>query len=137
MFNKAVLIGRITADPQLKNTGSGISVTGFTVAVDRKFSKDGERKADFINITAWRQQAEFVCKYFRKGDPIGVEGSIQTRQYEDKSGGKRTATEIVTDSVFFVGGNSSGATEKSPLQGRTAMLQDDFTEVDSDRDLPF
>ena len=93
MFNKAILIGRLTADPELKQTQSGISVCSFSIAVDRRFSgRDSERKTDFINITSWRQQAEFVCRYFHKGDVIGVEGSIQTRNYEDKNGNKRTAT---------------------------------------------
>lgn len=104
MFNRAILIGRLTADPELKQTQSGISVCSFSIAVDRRFSgRDSERKTDFINITSWRQQAEFVCRYFHKGDVIGVEGSIQTRNYEDKNGNKRTATEIVTDNVFFTG----------------------------------
>ena len=110
MFNKAILIGRLTADPELKQTQSGISVCSFSIAVDRRFSgRDSERKTDFINITSWRQQAEFVCRYFHKGDVIGVEGSIQTRNYEDKNGNKRTATEIVTDNVFFTGARSSNA----------------------------
>lgn len=103
MFNKAILIGRITADPELKRTNTGISVVSFSLAVDRRFSgRDGERKADFINITAWRQQAEFVCKYFHpKATAMGVEGSIQTRNYEDKSGNKRTATEVVGRQHFL------------------------------------
>ena len=110
MFNKAILIGRLTADPELKQTQSGISVCSFSIAVDRRFSgRDSERKTDFINITSWRQQAEFVCRYFHKGDVIGVEGSIQTRNYEDKNGNKRTATEIVTDNVFFTGAKSSNS----------------------------
>ena len=87
MFNRAILIGRLTADPELKQTQNGISVCSFSIAVDRRYSgRDSERKTDFINITSWRQQAEFVCRYFHKGDVIGVEGSIQTRNYEDKNG---------------------------------------------------
>jgi len=110
MFNRAILIGRLTADPELKQTQNGISVCSFSIAVDRRFSgRDSERKTDFINITSWRQQAEFVCRYFHKGDVIGVEGSIQTRNYEDKNGNKRTATEIVTDNVFFTGAKSSNS----------------------------
>ena len=85
MFNKAILIGRLTADPELKQTTAGTYLVNFRIAVDRRFkSQDGERKADFITIVCWRQQAEFVAKYFHKGDPIGVEGSIQTRDYEDR-----------------------------------------------------
>lgn len=110
MFNKAILIGRLTAEPESKTTASGTTVINFTVATDRSYkSEDGERKADFLNCTAWRQQAEFICKYFHKGDPIGIEGSIQTRSYEDKDGNKRTSVEIQADNVFFVGGKSKGA----------------------------
>ncbi|MEG1686565.1 MAG: single-stranded DNA-binding protein [Angelakisella sp.] len=150
MFNKAILIGRMTADPELKQTGSGIHVTGFSIAVDRKFSKDGERKADFLNITAWRQQAEFICKYFHKGDPIGIEGSIQTRNYEDKTGAKRTATEIQAENVFFVGGKGSSGGNAGNVQpaGGSVMAAaapvafssgaaSDFEEVETDDDLPF
>ena len=97
MFNKAILIGRLTADPELKQTGSGTYVVNFQIAVDRRFkSQDGERKADFITIVCWRQQAEFVAKYFHKGDPIGIDGSIQTRNYEDRQGNKRTAVEVLS-----------------------------------------
>ena len=104
MFNRAILIGRLTADPELKQTQSGISVCSFSIAVDRRFSgRDSERKTDFINITSWRQQAEFVCRYFHKGDVIGVEGSIQTRNYEDKNGNKRTAYRHQRLSLFFGG----------------------------------
>lgn len=144
MFNKAILIGRMTADPELKQTGTGLHVTGFSVAVDRRFSKDGDRKADFINITAWRQQAEFVCKYFHKGDAIGIEGSIQTRNYEDKTGAKRTAVEVIADNVFFVGGKSSSSgspEERSSMQASPVAFASgaasDFEEVETDDDLPF
>ena len=151
MFNKAILIGRLTADPELKQTPNGISVCSFSIAVDRRFSgRDSERKTDFINITSWRQQAEFVCRYFHKGDVIGVEGSIQTRNYEDKNGNKRTATEIVTDNVFFTGskanttaGGSNGYSNYSyaapaPAQpAYTSGAASDFEEVESDNDLPF
>lgn len=117
MFNKAILIGRLTAEPESKTTASGTTVINFTVATDRSYkSEDGERKADFLNCTAWRQQAEFICKYFRKGDPIGIEGSIQTRNYEDKDGNKRTAVEIQTDNVFFVGGKGKGAAAPTDIE---------------------
>lgn len=148
MFNKAILIGRLTADPELKQTGSGIHVTGFSIAVDRRFSGKGEeKKADFININAWRQQAEFVCKYFHKGDAIGIEGSIQTRNYEDKSGNKRTAVEVQADNVFFVGGKNSGGGSaggpSQPSMNGTAPVAyssgaaSDFEEIETDDDLPF
>lgn len=145
MFNKAILIGRLTADPELKQTTSGISVCSFSIAVDRRFSgRDSERKTDFINITSWRQQAEFVCRYFHKGDAIGIEGSIQTRNYEDKNGNKRTAVEVVTDNVFFTGSKSSGSSAPAYTApaANTGMTYasgsvSDFEEVESDNDLPF
>lgn len=146
MYNRAILIGRLTADPELKQTPNGISVCSYCVAVDRRFSgKDSERKADFINITSWRQQAEFVSRYFHKGDAIGLEGAIQTRNYEDKNGNKRTAVEVVTDNVFFVGGKSSGGSSgnasvsKAPDAGTTYQsgAAGDFEEVETDNDLPF
>lgn len=109
MFNKAILIGRLTAEPERKETTSGIPVLNFTVATDRPYKDaEGERKADFLNCTAWRQQAEFICKYFHKGDPIGIEGRIETRSYEDRDDNKRTAVEIQVDNVFFVGGKNKG-----------------------------
>lgn len=146
MYNRSILIGRLTAEPELKQTGTGVAVTSFSIAVDRRF---GEKKADFINITAWRQQAEFICKHFRKGDPIGIEGSIQARQYEDKTGNKRTAVEVVADSVFFVGGKSQGQSGASAVNEQTGAQQVDpvcfqdsnglygFEEVETDDDLPF
>lgn len=150
MFNKAILIGRMTADPELKQTQSGISVSSFRIAVDRRYtSRDsGERKADFIDITTWRQQAEFVNRYFHKGDPIGIEGSIQTRNYEDRNGNKRTAVEVVADNVFFVGGKSGGGNTAysnpssgyAPAAAGTTYASgaaSDFEEIESDNDLPF
>ena len=102
MLNKAILIGRLTADPELRQTPNGITVTSFSIAVDRRFSRSGgERQTDFLDIVAWRQQAEFVCKYFQKGRLIGVEGSIQVRSYTDRDGNSRTAFEVVADNVYF------------------------------------
>ena len=106
-------MGRLTAAPELKTTPSGVSVTSFRVAVDRNFVLQGEeRQADFIDIVAWRQTAEFICRYFRKGSMIAVQGSIQTRNYEDRNGNKRTAIEIVADNVSFCG-------EKPPAAPQT------------------
>ena len=149
MYNKAILIGRITADPELKQTPTGLSVISFSIAVDRRYSGQGsERKADFINVVAWRQSAEFVSKYFHKGDAIGVDGSIQTRNYEDKSGNKRVSVEVVADNVFFVGSkNSSGNTgntranmptesDAPPVSFANGGLSD-FVEIEADDDLPF
>lgn len=107
-FNKVILGGRLTADPELKTTPSGISVTSFTVAVNRRFGgKNGEEaQADFFNVTAWRQTAEFITRYFRKASSICVVGSIQTRTWMDQNGQKRFATEIVADEAYFVDAKS-------------------------------
>lgn len=131
MYNKAILIGRLTAEPELKYTQSGTSVVSFRIAVDRPYKgQDGQRQADFITIVCWRQQAEFVSKYFHKGDPIGIEGPIQTRNYEDRQGNKRTAVEVVADQVFFTGG-------KTQRQAPTAPEPEDFEEVEGAGDLPW
>ncbi len=104
MLNCAVIMGRLTAEPELRTTNNGQSVTSFTVAVDRSYTKPGEeRQTDFINVVAWRQTAEFVSRYFSKGSMIAVQGSIQTRNYEDKNGNRRTAVEIVAEKVSFCG----------------------------------
>jgi len=107
-FNKVILGGRLTADPELKTTPSGVSVTSFTVAVNRNYrSKDtGESQADFINVTAWRQTAEFVTRFFRKASSICIVGSIQTRSWVDQQGQKRFATEVVADEAYFVDAKS-------------------------------
>ena len=102
MLNVAVVMGRLVADPELRHTPSDIAVTSFTLAVDRSYVKSGtERQTDFIDIVAWRGTADFVCKYFRKGQMMAVHGSIQTRTYTDKDGNKRKAFEIVADDVNF------------------------------------
>ena len=107
-INTAVIMGRLTADPELKTTASGLSVLSFSVAVERNYQKEGEEKAvDFINVVAWRKTAEFVSKYFHKGSMIAVEGSIPTRKYEDKDGNKRTAFEILANTVSFCGKEAS------------------------------
>ena len=111
-INTAVIMGRLTADPELKTTASGLSVLSFSVAVDRNYQKEGEEKAvDFINVVAWRKTAEFVSKYFHKGSMIAVEGSIQTRKYEDKDGNKRTAFEILANTVSFCGKEASSTAD--------------------------
>ena len=115
MLNKVVLMGRLTAQPELKATGSGVSVLSFTIAVERNFKpQGGERMSDFINCVAWRQTADFISKYFVKGQLIAVEGSLQTRSYDDKTGAKRFVTEVVVDQSYFTGdrraagGNGAG-----------------------------
>ena len=159
MINNAVIMGRLTADPELRTTGNGIGVCGFTVAVDRNYRPEGEeRQTDFINVVAWRKTADFVSRYFRKGQMIAVQGSIQTRNYEDRNGNKRTAVEIVADNISFcgskaetgAGGQNAGAPAPSgnpapPVpayqQGSGAGVSnatpDDFSQVELDDELPF
>ena len=110
MLNVVALMGRLVADPELRHTPNGVATCTFRIAVDRSFVRAGEeRKADFIDIVVWRQTAEFVCKYFHKGNLIAVDGSIQTRTYEDKTGNKRYAFEVVANNVHFTG-EKSGST---------------------------
>lgn len=137
MLNVVVLTGRLTADPELKTTSSGISVCSFSVAVERRYRSGEERQTDFINVVAWRASAEFVSKYFKKGQMIAVEGSLQTRRYQDKEGKNRTAYEVVASNVQF-------ADFKSNQQGDNAAPafsnaeESDFTEISgNDDDLPF
>lgn len=134
MLNCAVLMGRLVADPELKTTSNNISVTSFRIAVDRNFVKQGEEKqADFIDIVAWRSTADFVCRYFKKGSMIAVQGSIQTRNYEDKQGNKRTAVEIVADNVSFCGSKvENGTQETSYTPTFQSASQGDFESIDDD-----
>ncbi len=149
MLNRVILMGRLTADPEHKQTPSGVSVTSFSVAVDRNFSdKSGNRATDFINIVAWRNTADFICRYFTKGRMIAIEGSIQTRNYEDKQGNKRTAFEVVADQAYFADSKSSDRpaapsnfptpdTFQEPEKGASFSVGD-FEEIDTDdSDLPF
>lgn len=114
MINSVVLMGRLTADVVLRTTTSGTSVASFTIAVERNYKQGDEKQADFINIVAWRNTAEFVSKYFHKGDMIAIEGAIQTRKYEDNNGNKRTATEVVADNVSFCGSKAEKKEEPTP-----------------------
>ena len=137
MFNLVVLTGRLTADPELKTTQSGISVTSFSIAVDRRYRSGEDRQTDFINIVAWRQTAEFVTKYFKKGSLIGIEGSIQTRKYQDKDGNNRTVFEVVANNVQFVESKRDSAPSSEPASFSNAGV-DDFAEIgDVDAELPF
>jgi single-strand DNA-binding protein len=140
-FNKVILIGNLVADPELKKTPNGVSVTSFRIAVGRRFTRDGEApQADFIDIVAWRQTAEFVSRYFKKGSMIALQGSIQTRNYEDKQGNKRTAVEVVADNVSFCGSKAESGTQNDfPPIANTAKpaAKVDFEEIDDDDDLPF
>ena len=141
MLNVAVLTGRLVADPELRHTTSDVAVTSFTIAVDRSYQKAGaDRQADFIDIVAWRNTAEFVCKYFRKGQLIAVQGSIQTRSYQDKDGNKRKAFEIVADNVHFAetkrGENPQGES-RAQAANRWPDVKADYEEIPLDDDLPF
>lgn len=110
MLNVVALMGRLVADPELRTTTQGTNVCRFRLACDHSFVRQGEqRQADFIDVVAWRQTAEFVCKYFQKGSLIAIEGSLQTRQYQDKSGQNRTVVEVLADNVSFCGSRSAGA----------------------------
>ena len=156
MLNVAAIMGRLVADPELRHTPNDIAVTTFTLAVDRSSSRAGpERQADFIDVVAWRQTAEFVCKYFSKGRMMAVTGSIQTRNYEDKQGNKRKAFEIVANDVSFAdskrdsSGSAPGSYDSAPaVQQRPAAYSEpapayssgsneDFEEILGDDDLPF
>lgn len=129
MFNLVVLTGRLTADPELKTTQSGISVTSFSIAVDRRYRAGEEKHTDFINIVAWRQSAEFVAKHFRKGNMIGIEGSIQTRKYTDKNGNNKVAFEVIANNVQFVDKKSDSSETPSGAQEFSNVGSDDFTEI--------
>ena len=139
MFNLVVLTGRLTADPELKYTPNNIPVTSFSIAVSRRYKAGEETQADFINIVAWRQTAEFVTKYFSKGSMIGIEGSIQTRRYTDKEGKNRTAFEVVANNVQFVESKRDGAASNDAAASFSNASANDFVEIDngSDDDLPF
>ncbi len=141
MLNVSAIMGRLTADPELKTTPAGVSVTSFTLAVDRSYAKPGtERQTDFVHVVAWRNTAEFVCKYFTKGQMMAVTGPIQTRNYEDKQGNKRTAFEIVANEVSFCGykdnqgGNKS---KKESVPDYSHGADEDFDPALGDDDFPF
>lgn len=139
-FNKVILIGNMVADPELKQTQGGISVSSFNIAVNRRFSKDSEQACDFIGIVAWRQQAEFVARYFKKGNPILVCGQLQTRTWTDNGGQKRYATEVIADEVSFVAPAQNASEAKQggymPSAYQTGS-QPQFEEVTNDGELPF
>ena len=128
MLNKVILMGRFTRDPELRSTPQGIMTCSFSIAVDRNFVRQGEeRKADFINCVAWRQTAEFISKYFRKGSMVALEGSIQTRSWDDQEGKKRYATEVIVNQVYFA---------ESKRDSQSAMGDDSFAPVNDFGSLP-
>ncbi|MFT9055123.1 MAG: single-stranded DNA-binding protein [Ethanoligenens sp.] len=155
MLNVVALNGRLTADPELKHTQNDIAVTSFSLAVDRSYSRSGtERQTDFIDIVCWRGTAEFAAKYFRKGQLVAVEGSIQTRSYTDRDGNKRRVFEIVASNVHFAepkraaeaqngtqqAGKKDSASGAAPYAGPQSFSQgadSDFVEIEGEDDLPF
>ena len=158
MLNVVAIMGRLVADPELRTTQQGTNVCSFRIACDRNFARQGEqRQADFIDIVAWRQQADFVCKYFQKGSLIAIEGSLQTRQYQDKNGNNRTAIEIVANNVNFAAPKSANAApmgdagygapmaapaarpavQANPAPSYSAGSNDDFALIEDEGDLPF
>ena len=135
MLNRTILMGRLTADPELKKTPNGISVTAFTLAVQRNYQKE---QTDFINIVAWRQTAEFVSRYFTKGQLIALEGAIQTRSYTDKNGNNRTAFEVVAEHVYFAESRKEGTLQAEVANGVFSIGDiGDYEEIETDGDLPF
>lgn len=145
-FNKVILIGNMTADPELKATSSGVSVCSFSIAVNRKFKdQNGNNECDFINIVAWRSTADFVAKYFKKGNPILICGQLQTRTWTDNQNNKRYATEVIADEVSFVSGKESATEQKNEPSSNAPYVPDayngqsssNFEEIPNDGDLPF
>ena len=154
MLNHIVLMGRLTRDPELRKTQSGVSVASFSLAVDRDFQNrdSGEKQTDFIDIVAWRNTAEFVSKYFTKGRMAVVSGRLQIRDWTDREGGKRRSAEVVADNVYFgeskrdgaaPGGNPSYGGGSSYGGGQSygnydgPAISADFSEADDDGELPF
>ena len=140
MLNSIVIMGRLTRDPELRRTGSGVAVTSFTLAVDRDFAgKDGEKETDFIDCVAWRQTGEFVSKYFAKGRMACVQGSLQIRNWTDKDGNKRKSAEIIASNVYFADSkNAAQGDGNSPTAPTYATpVAPDFAAIDYDEQLPF
>lgn len=155
MINSVVLMGRLTADPELRTTQSGKSVVSFSVAVDRDFQQNGEKQADFIGVVAWGKTAEFIDKYFRKGRMIAVVGRIQTHTYTDKDGNNRKVVEVVAEKVSFTGekaepsehepsrieGYEPAGNTRNPVASTTDTHEstnlENFTEISNDDVLPF
>lgn len=143
MINSVVLMGRLTYEPELKSTSGGVSVIHFQIACDRNYqTKCEERKTDFIDITAWRQTAEFISRYFHKGSMIAVEGSIRTDNFTDKGGNNRKSVIVVANNVSFCGSKAESSITNpaisQPAPSYARAVNSDFEEiVDEDDDLPF
>ncbi|MDP4109654.1 MAG: single-stranded DNA-binding protein [Bacillota bacterium] len=140
MLNKAILMGRLTGDPELRHTPNNTAVTSFTLAVNRSFGSKGEQQTDFIDIVGWGSTAEFVTKWFRKGMLVAVSGRIQTRNWEDKQGNKRKSVEVVADEVHFAEPKreSASRSDEAPGYGSIPSGSSGFSELsDDDGELPF
>lgn len=133
-MNNVSLIGRLTADPELKHTQSGLAMTRFSVAVDRRVKQGEENQADFINVIAWRQTAEFICKYFTKGQRIALTGRIQTGSYTDSEGKKRSTFDVIAENVEFCDSKNSHKTDTKSIEVENTA---DFEQMPDDKDLPF
>lgn len=151
MLNVVAIMGRLVADPELRTTPAGMNVCQFRIACDRNFARQGEqRQADFVDIVAWRAQADFVCKYFSKGSLIAIQGRLQTNNYQDKNGNNRTAVAVVADNINFAGSKGTGKPvdeggEAAPRSDAWPKADppanyggvDDFAVIDDNDDLPF
>lgn len=137
MLNHVTVMGRLVADPELRTTPSGVSMCNIRLACDRDYKDKatGERETDWLNVTAWRGTADYINQYFTKGRMIVVSGRIQTRNYTDKDGNKRTATDIVAENAYFADSKRDGVTQADPM----AQLSEskEFKELANDEDLPF
>lgn len=129
MLNKVILMGRLTADPELRRTTSGTAVTSFSLAVERTKARDGSKETDFIDVVAWSGTAEFVCRWFQKGQLLALCGRLQTRVWEDREGNRRKSVEVAADEVHFAGSKSDSRPPAEPITAG------DFT--DDDGELPF
>lgn len=149
-FNKVILMGRLTADPELKQTATGVAVTSFSLAVDRKYNKGEEKQCDFVTIVAWKQTAEFICRYFKKGQAMLVCGELQTRTWTDQNGNKRHATEVLASEATFceskketegysspTAHNASQSKFEPPAYMPDSYKQPKFEDIHSDEGLPF
>jgi len=130
-MNRTILVGRLTADPELRTTPNGIATTRITVAVNRMPNANGERVADFINVVVWRRQAENVAKFCTKGSLVGVEGRLQSRSYDAQDGTRRYVTEVIADNVTFLGSRSSSAQGGAPSYMPSQAPQGDMVDMSS------
>ena len=139
MLNHVVIMGRMVRDPELRQLDNGTSVTSFSVAVERNYvdKTTNERQADFLNVVAWRQTADFVCKYFHQGDMIALEGSLQSRKYTDKDGNNRIAIEIVASNISFCGGKNGGNANANANTGAASATMVANAPSEDNDELPF